>query len=280
MKTIIQYFSVFALLIFTVSCKKDNPIATSSPLEGLSLIQTIKNSQHDVELYNESGSLTTGYNKIALRIKSKDGSIIKNADINWQPMMQMTMMAHACPSVKPVIDDAASGIHQGALIFQMASNPVEYWELTLNYTIDNVPYSAKDKIVVKEATKRRVSAFKGTDNVNYVLALVSPTKPKVGINDVEAMLFKMENMTTFSTVDQYTIKLDPRMPGMGNHGSPNNIDLTSTAANGLYKGKLSLTMTGYWKINLQLINSNKEVLKGEAIAGNIESSSLYWEIEF
>ncbi len=280
MKTIIQYFSAFAFLLLSVSCKKDNPIVAPNPLEGLTLIQTIKNSQHDVELYNETGSLVTGYNKITLRIKSKDGAFIKDADINWQPMMQMTMMAHASPSIKPINDKATLEIHQGALIFQMASNSTEFWELTINYTIKNVSYTAKDRIIVKESIRQRVSSFKGTDNVNYVLALVSPAKLKVGINDVEAMLFKMDNMTTFSAVDRYSIKLDPRMPGMANHGSPNNLDLTSTGTNGLYKGKLSITMTGYWKINLQLVNSNNEVLKGEAITGSTESSSLYWEIEF
>ena len=69
------------------------------------------------------------------------------------------------------------------------------------------------------------------------------------------------------------------MPGMGNHGSPNNIDLTQSTDD-FYHGKLSLTMTGYWKVNLMLENQNGETLKGEPITDTHQSSSLYFEIEF
>jgi hypothetical protein len=39
-------------------------------------------------------------------------------------------------------------------------------------------------------------------------------------------------------------------------------------------------MTGYWKLNLKLLNSSGEVLKGEDITEEIEASSLYFELEF
>ena len=67
---------------------------------------------------------------------------------------------------------------------------------------------------------------------------------------------------------------------MGNHSSPNNEDLTYDTATKSYKGKLSLTMTGYWKLNLKLLNSTGEVLKGEDITEENEASSLYFELEF
>jgi len=49
---------------------------------------------------------------------------------------------------------------------------------------------------------------------------------------------------------------------------------------GSYFGKLSLTMTGYWKINLQLENESGTILKGEPISETVESSSIYFEVEF
>ena len=39
-------------------------------------------------------------------------------------------------------------------------------------------------------------------------------------------------------------------------------------------------MTGYWKINLQLLNAADEVLKGEAITDAVSTSSIYFEVEF
>jgi hypothetical protein len=97
---------------------------------------------------------------------------------------------------------------------------------------------------------------------------------------MQAMLFKMENMMIFPVVEDYTVTLDPRMPSMDNHSSPYNEDLTYDAASKSYKGKLSLTMKGYWKLNLKLLNSTGEVLKGEDVTDEHEASSLYFELEF
>ncbi|HBC03099.1 MAG TPA: hypothetical protein DC015_02610 [Aequorivita sp.] len=100
------------------------------------------------------------------------------------------------------------------------------------------------------------------------------------MNDLQAVLYKMESMMSFPIVENNRITVDPRMPGMGNHSSPNNEDLTYTTATKMYDGKLSLTMTGYWKINLKLMNSSGETLKGEDVTVANPESSLYFELEF
>ena len=69
------------------------------------------------------------------------------------------------------------------------------------------------------------------------------------------------------------------MPGMGNHSSPNNVNLTQ-GTDKMYYGKLSLTMTGYWKINLQLEDASQNILKGEPVTDTNETSSIYFELEF
>src|SRR5699024_6899894 len=101
----------------------------------------------------------------------------------------------------------------------------------------------------------------------------------VALNDMKVGLFRMENMIMFPNVDNYNIKIDPRMPSMGNHGSPDNLNLTQHADR-FYHGKLSLTMTGYWKINLQLFSQAQELLKGEEVTAENPASSLYLELEF
>ena len=95
-------------------------------------------------------------------------------------------------------------------------------------------------------------------------------------------VYKMQSMMMFPIVNNFKVKIDPRMPSMGNHGSPNNVDLTQSTLDLLYHGKMSLTMTGFWRINMQLLNDSNEVLKGEAIVDGdpLSVSSLYFEIEF
>jgi len=85
---------------------------------------------------------------------------------------------------------------------------------------------------------------------------------------------------SFPKVEDYTITLDPRMPGMGNHSSPNNTDLSYNISDNLYHGDLSLTMTGYWVLNLKLLNDANTIIKGEDVTEENPKSSLYLELEF
>lgn len=122
--------------------------------------------------------------------------------------------------------------------------------------------------------------FQGNDGETYILAYVNPKVPQVAINDIEALLFKRESMMNFPLVENFTLQLDPRMPGMGNHSSPNNRDLTFDAAREVYAGKLSLTMTGYWKLNFIILDENNEYVAGTQVTQHNESSDVYLEIEF
>ncbi|HEX9601783.1 MAG TPA: hypothetical protein VF985_09845, partial [Mariniflexile sp.] len=154
------------------------------------------------------------------------------------------------------------------------------WSLTVNYSINGVEYSITDTITVIQNAKQHVTSFMGSDNNRYVMAIIEPTTPKIAINNLKIGLFKMETMMSFPVVENYKITLDPRMPGMGNHSSPNNTDLTFNTEDAMYHGNLSLTMTGYWVLNLKLLNAENDVLKGEDVTTENTQSSLYLELEF
>lgn len=280
MKTL-RILSLAILAIFA-SCSSDNEeTVTVNELDGLTKIQEMTNDTHVVELYSATGVLQQGYNAISLRIKNKTtNEYEKNATVSWAPLMHMTSMQHACPYSVVTKTSGKETLYNGYIVFQMAQNDTEYWKLKVNYTINGAEYNVNEVISVPASAKRRVTSFMGTDGTKYVLALMEPISPKVAINDIKMGVFKMENMMSFPIVNNYTVKIDPRMPSMGNHGSPNNVNLTQSATDLLYNGKLSLTMTGYWKINLQLLNSANEVLKGEEITETIAASSIYFEVEF
>jgi hypothetical protein len=265
-----------------ISCSSDDsPAPIVSELDGLLKIQEISNETHLIELYSETGTLEQGHNAISIRIINKTtDEYEKDASITWMPMMHMAMMNHSCPKSDVVKTPAKETLYHGYIVFQMAQNETEYWDLQLNYIIDNQSYTATAILNVPASAKQRVTSFMGSDNKRYIIAMVAPKTPKVAVNDVTFGLYKMENMMSFPVVNQFKIKIDPRMPSMGNHGSPNNVDLIQIDGEHLYHGKLSLTMTGYWKINLQLLNETEEVLKGETITDSTVSSSLYLEIEF
>ena len=252
------------------------------PVEGLNKIYEFPSADHSVEIYSEKTALEVGYNEISIRIKDMaTDKYITNAEASWMPMMHMEMMEHSAPH-STLSNSESNSVYKGHIVFQMPGNETEYWEITLNYNLNGQAMTAIHRISVAQPADglNKVQVFMGSDDNRYVLAYVNPTEPQVAINDFQAVLYKMENMMSFPVVENYKITVDPRMPGMGNHSSPNNEDLTYNAATKMYNGKLSLTMTGYWKVNLKLLNPSGEVLKGEDVTESNPESSLYFELEF
>ncbi len=278
---------IFAILILSItfgSCSDDNDevIVESNPVEGLNKIYEFSEADHTVEIYSEKTALEVGYNEISIRIKDMaSNKYVTNAEASWMPMMHMETMEHSAPH-SMLTNSEESSVYKGYIVFQMPGNDTEYWDFTLNYNLNGQAMTETHQISVTQPIDglKKVQVFMGSDDNRYILAYVNPKAPQVAINDFQAVLYKMENMMTFPVVENFKVTVDPRMPGMGNHSSPNNQDLTYDAATKMYNGKLSLTMTGYWKINLKLQNESNEVLKGEDVTEANPESSLYFELEF
>lgn len=277
-------FAIFAMAFLFTSCRNDGDDLVTpalNELDGLTKIKEFSNDTHTIELYSATGTTFLGYNHIKLRIKNKSNSQYeKNAMVSWTPLMHMTMMTHSCPksAVSKVTSDGT--LYTGYIVFQMPQNSSEYWDLKIDYTINGTSYTGTSLVDVPAQTKKTVNSFLGSDNKRYVVAYIDPKTPKVAVNDIKVGVWTMQDMMNFPVQDGYTVKIDPRMPGMGNHSSPNNVNATQSGAGNLYNGKLSLTMTGYWKINLQLADAAGTVLKGEEISATNEASSIFFEIEF
>ncbi len=271
---------VILMSLFAISCRtSEDPIEPKNSTENLVKIKDITNDTHIIELYSATGTTTLGYNDLKLRIKNKSTNQYENnATISWTPLMHMTSMMHSAP--KSTVSKLENNLYGGYIVFQMPQNATEYWDLKIDYIINGVNYTATSVIDIPVSSKQKVNSFMGTDNVKYVVAMIDPKSPKVAVNDMTVGVWKMQDMMTFPVVDGYTVKIDPRMPGMGNHTSPNNVDATQILAGQMYKGKLSLTMTGYWKINLQLAKADGTVVKGEPITDAVSASSIYFELEF
>ena len=280
------FFAILGLTILLTSCNKDDvkEVTPADEVVGLQKVDTLIKGNYTFYIYKkDTGNLVVGYNEVYIQLKNNvTGKYVEDATLSWKPLMHMTMMSHACPysTISKVADTKT--LYKGYFIFIMASDDMEYWEVTYDYTSgkDTLAEVTNRPTVVQSTGKIRYKSFKGVDNISYFLALVDPTSPKVGTNDITAYLYKKVDMLTFSPAQNYTVEIDPRMPDMDNHTSPSNVNLTYDSTTGLYKGKLNLTMTGYWKINLIVRDASNTIQKGDSITSTTTASSIYFELDF
>jgi len=280
------FYAIIGLTVLLTSCRKDEvKVATpADEVSGFHKLQEFTQGDYTFSVYKrDTGNLVVGYNEVYIQLKNNlTGKYVEDGTLSWKPIMHMGSMSHACPYSSISKVGNTNTLYKGYFIFIMASDNTDYWEINYDYSKGNdTIVSAASRLTVNNATGRvRYKSFIGSDNISYFLALVDPTSPQVGTNDITAYLYKKVDMLTFNQVENYTIQLDPRMPDMDNHTSPNNVNLIYDSTSGIYKGKLNLTMSGYWKVNLIVRDANNTILKGDSINSTIAASSIYFEIEF
>jgi hypothetical protein len=287
----INYFiPLFLLVVLFASCNKNDAPAEENPLEGLKSIQEFSDANYTITAYNEAGEWRLGYTKVYFAVKDKSGSFVENAVLTSFPEMDMGTMKHSTPRSE-ITKVQGKPLYEAYYAFLMYSGQGGgKWYYDLDYTAGNVSGNFQDvEINVKNVfrpdgqTVRKViqslTAIDGSGK-RYVVTLVEPQRPKTGRNDITAFIHERKDANTFVPVENFTLKLDPRMPSMGNHSSPNNVDLTYHSTDKIYKGKVNFSMTGYWKLNLILLSDKGDVLYGNAVSETIEASSLFFEVEF
>ena len=147
-KSIKSFMAVVAMALTFTSCSNDDA-PENNELDGLNKIMQIENTTHTIELYSASGFLQQGYNDISLKFKDKQTSkYIENATVSWTPLMHMTMMTHSCPFSTVTKKSETKSLFNGYIVFQMAQNDTEYWDLEIKYTINGTDYTATSKLNV------------------------------------------------------------------------------------------------------------------------------------
>lgn len=262
------------LLISVASCEKDDDTTTTTPpvnndpLKEYVLSGEESISTADVKLYFAEDAFV-GYNITAVRVlKSGTDEVIENASVSFLPMMDMGTMMHSAPYSNPSFD-VDMDAYMGSSTFIMPSGQGS-WTLSVIVDIEGAVDTATFDLTVEAKTEAKLISFVSAADGTTMLfvALKEPMAPEVGLNDFEVMVYKRESMMSFPPVTDLNIAIDPEMPTMG-HGSPNNENPVHVA-DGLYSGVVNFTMSGYWKVNMEITDSQSNVVK----------SDVYFDITF
>ena len=246
-------------------------------------LSTVVDGKYNVFAYTKTGALHSGYNDIYfVATKQSTGNYIKNFDVtNITPLMHMVKMDmyHSTP----VGPDAASfndgylAVKRTWVSFVMNTSDAGSWTLSYDALVLGKTGGVEKQDVVVNALpdgQAWIKSFKVGDDT-YYLSLVNPNEWQTGTNGIRAYVSKKSaKATTPYTLasDIFTIDIDPRMPDMGNHTSPDNTALVKQT-DGSYQGTINLTMTGLWRIHLTVRKAD-----GDIVAGGGELSSLYWDV--
>lgn len=195
-------------------------------------------------------TVKTGYNTLYIKLTdAATGSVIRNADLTLTPMMDMDVMRHSAPVEQPAAA-AAGDVFPAGVVFTMPGNGLHRWMLDINVqTEDERTAEVHIPVAVPDAGGL-VQTLTGSDGTPYIVSMTCMCGAAVGMNDIEFLVHRREDMMSFPPVEDLTLIMTPDMPSMG-HGSPNNVDPVHTGR-GHYKGRVNFTMTGEWRITLQL----------------------------
>ena len=250
-------------------------------------LSTVVDGQYNVFAYSKTGTFHTGYNEIFfVATKKKNGNYVKNYDItDVAPQMLMVKMnmKHSTPvgGSAESFDENRLAVKRTWVSFVMNTSEAGSWTLSYHASVlgSTGGIEAADITVAGLPEGQQwLKSFKAGGDT-YYLSLVNPTDWTTGTNAIRTYVSKKSTEATVPYAlasGPFTIDIDPRMPDMGNHTSPDNVAL-SRQANGSYQGAINLTMTGRWRIHLTIRDREGNVVAGgDDLADGY--SSLYWEV--
>jgi hypothetical protein len=261
---------VISTLLFN-ACSKDETPAPDPTADLVKLTEGYAaGAATKVIIYTESATIQTGYTRFYITLSdSITGGKIEEAHVTLMPMMDMGSMKHTAPSEPPPSEKPADGLFQGAAVFIMSSMGGNW---TVTFTVHNHANNKEGTltvpVTVSDPALATVKSFTAAgDGQKYFIALIEPSKPKIGINNFEIGVYRKASMMSFPADSAMRFTIEPEMPTMG-HGSPNNVNPVHKNL-GHYQGNVNFTMTGLWRVHL-------DAFLGSAVA----DTTQYFDIEF
>ena len=234
----------FALL---TGCGNESSVNTNgNPVNTYNKILTAESDGKKFEVWSGSGSnLIYGYNNIGIKVY-QDGVEKTDGYVKYKPTMFHGVggPSHSVPVKEKFFYDNSERMFKGYAVFIM-------YDETAFWTGD---YNFNDEIFVDSSvfqiTLNRSSQILVWDNVNtertYIVTLVSPLSPQVGLNEINLMLHETVDLQSYKELDSAEMFIKPWMQSMG-HGSTNNVN-PSFHNGGAYKGTVNFNMGGEWYV--------------------------------
>jgi len=224
-------FTKTALLLFALyfsACGNDtNPVIETQQTGDYVKIYTSEQGANKFEVWSATASaFSYGYNDIGFKV------FVNNTEQNqgfvkFHPVMYHGLGGpnHSTPASSMFNYDAGKSLFTGYIIFMMYDTAA-FWTGEINPSSGTLIYSWDNTSLQK----------------TIFLTMISPTAPRVGLNQVEMLLHQTPDLNTYEEISDAEMYIRPWMETMG-HGSANNVDPVYTTG-GKYVGTVNFNMLG------------------------------------
>lgn len=265
----------FAVVLVALNaCKKEESKTSNTPIVNTDTIPSsyvkigeayIIGASAKAVVYS-TGNLFVGYNQLFVAMyDSANNTRLTDGHFEVETMMTVGDMEHSCPTENQEVSVPADKFWKANIIFTMAGN----WHLLMhfhNHKVDMEGEGELDINVVNPTSPLVKSTVISADDTSLLyVTLVSSQKPITGLNNFEVALHKAESLTSYASVNDYSVEIEPLMLSMG-HGSSGNINPTFTA-DGHYKGTVNYSMPGAWRVKITLKKN-----------GNVMDNTIYFDV--
>ncbi|MFD0699966.1 hypothetical protein [Myroides pelagicus] len=291
MKKLIYFALTIITLGLTTSCTSDDnamdkgPTTNPDTSEVTTKVLEQKTGNYTVTIYSNVKEFYAP-STTPIIVEFKDDNDPSNKDfkeVAMNIMMHMPNHSHSAPMVQLTPVANSTNKFYGEIMFIMAGTNLDnnYWEIELKAKNKDTQINTKlktlarggkfydrENIVSIQGSDRRTLETFNVNGVKHFAALHHTDKFIVGKNDITVSLYKKgDDMgMTFPEVDNLIVTIDPRMPDMGNHGVLEGIiTLEYNANTKQHEGKLPLSMTGYWFLNLVIKDQAGEIIAGQPV---------------
>ncbi|MCU0372253.1 MAG: FixH family protein [Ignavibacteria bacterium] len=243
-----RYILILFAGLLLYSCGDDSGTNSNEPVNtGYQKIYTVESGGRKIEAWSSGGNtFYYGYNSIGFRVYD-GGAEKKTGFIKFYPKMyhEPGSPMHSSPVSENFNYNAEKGFFTGYASFTMLSDSVSFWYGFHNY---NNEFSLDS--VLFNVAQSDINQIRAWDNIytgySYVLTLINPGFPKVGLNAFECLFHKTNDDKVYTEITNAEMFIKPWMPSHG-HGSSSNENPEYTSG-GFYSGKVNFTMAGIWEV--------------------------------
>jgi hypothetical protein len=247
------FFILLLSFMLLQSCRKDGVTPVQSPgMEYKEIVSANIPGDVLVKLYINTGdSLTLGYNDVFMKVW-KNSNEQNSGYVKLFPKMWMTpTYVHSTAASERFNFDNSIGYYKGYVVFNMITNPPDViWYGVFTYVDGNgTSYVQADSTAMYTSyhpEKQWRLFLDTTDQALYMLSLVKPFFPVVGMNEITVLLHKTEShLLTHEELHDAFMSVSVYNVDSLNQSSGNISPVISS--DGFYKGTINIPNPGRWK---------------------------------